>query len=203
MWDAECISDIEEFEGEPPPSLPEHNAGNSQSIPKSLYTWIIVFLSHFQVMFYLSDKAMDILLKFISAFLLVLGSFSNVCHELASTFPRSVYRLRTFTGVNSLLAVKYVVCRKCASIYRYEDCTSSHSSKVCSYRKFPNHRYRRHRQECGSLLLKTVELSTGRKILYPFLAYCYLGLQCGMQRFLLKPDFVSLSEPVPINRKQY
>ena len=71
MWDAECTSDIEEFDGEPPPTLPEHNAGNSQSIPKSLGTWVIVFLFHVQVMFYLSDEAMDILLKFISAFLLV------------------------------------------------------------------------------------------------------------------------------------
>ena len=49
-----------------------------------------------------------------------------------------------------------------------------HSSKLCNYIKFPNHRYRRHRQECGTLLLETVELSTGRKILL-------LGLQCGMQ----------------------
>ena len=96
--------------------------------------------------------------------------------------------------MNSLLAVKYVVCRKCDSIYNYESCIIGHSSKVCSYRKFPSHWYRENRRECGTLLLKTVELSTGKKILYPFLTYCYLGLLCGLQQLLSKPDFVTLSE---------
>lgn len=80
MWDAECTSDIEEFEGESPPSLPEHNTGNLLSIPKSLCTWIIiVFLSHFQVMFYLSNKAMDILLKCISAFFFIVARIIIKC----------------------------------------------------------------------------------------------------------------------------
>ena len=96
--------------------------------------------------------------------------------------------------MNSLSALKYVVCRKCEKLYRYKDCISGNSSKTCTYRKFPNHPHRMRRLECGTLLLKTVELSTGKKVLYPFLTYCYLGLKCGLQQFLSRPDFVHLSE---------
>lgn len=187
-------SDIDDFENETPPSLLNHDPATSSSVCKTLCTWMVLFLSHFQATFYLSDTALDVLLKFMSAFWFVLGSISSVCREIAIFFPRSLHRLKAYTGVNSLLVVKYVVCRKCEKLYTYKDCISGHSSKSCTYRKFPDHPHRMRRLECGTLLLKTVELSTGKKMLYPFLTYCYLGLQCGLQQFLLKPDFVPLSE---------
>ena len=134
------------------------------------------------------------LLKFMLAFFNVLGTFSSVCLLIANIFPQSLYRLKRYVGVNNLSAIKFVVCRKCVSIYHYKNCISGCSSKTRSCIKFPNHRYRIHRQQCGTLLLKSVELSTGRKILYPYLTYCYLGLQWAMQQFLLNPDFVTLSE---------
>ena len=39
------------------------------------------------------------------------------------------------------------------------------------------HRYAHMRQACGSKLLKTVELSCGKQILYPYLTSCYLSLK--------------------------
>ena len=195
VWHVDPSFEIDDdFMNETPPSLSDIDTDNSQSVSKSLCTWIVLFLSHFQVIFYIPDRAMDVLLKFMSAFLFVMGSLSTVCCEVAKYFPQSLYRLKTYTGVHRLISKKYVVCRKCSSVYRYEECVSGHSSKVCSHRKFPNHPHRRHRQQCGTVLLKSVELSTGRRLLYPFLTYCFLGLQCGLQQLLMNQDFVKLSE---------
>lgn len=45
------------------------------------------------------------------------------------------------------------------------------------------------RQPCGTVLLKTVELAGGKVILYPFVTYCYIGLEITMQLLLQKPYF--------------
>ena len=42
--------------------------------------------------------------------------------------------------------------------------------------------------------LKTVNLLNGKKKLYPFKAYCYAGLQNMLQKLILRPGFVELSE---------
>lgn len=67
--------------------------------------------------------------------------------------------------------VKYVVCRKCYSLYKFEDCVRNfggdRTSAVCKFVRFPNHPQRERRRPCGEFLLKTVELSDGRKNLYP------------------------------------
>lgn len=50
------------------------------------------------------------------------------------------------------------------------------------------------RNPCGTLLLKTVELSTGRTYFYPFLTYCYLNIDISLQSFLDRPDFYNQCE---------
>ena len=70
-----------------------------------------------------------------------------------------------------------------------QDCVEgfgNHSrSKCCSY---PNHKQCRMRAACGTPLLKSVELASQRKILYPFMTYCYFGLECSLQSLLLIPS---------------
>lgn len=51
MWDAECTSDIEEFEGESPPSLPEQLA---------VYTKIAMYLDNNCVLISLSSDVLPI-----------------------------------------------------------------------------------------------------------------------------------------------
>ena len=59
------------------PLIPNYDADDSHAVPRSLCTCIVLFLSHFRVILYIPDKAMD-LLKFMSAFFKVLGTFSSV-----------------------------------------------------------------------------------------------------------------------------
>ena len=68
------------------------------------------------------------------------------------------------------------------------------TSKKCSFQRFPNHPHVRGRAQCGSTVLKTVELISGRKVLYPFLMYCYLGLENSIQPLLMSASFVNACE---------
>ena len=45
------------------------------------------------------------------------------------------------------------------------------------------------RRPCGTVLLKSVELASGAKYLYPRLTYCYLGLEVSLQSLLQRPNF--------------
>ena len=74
--------DIDNFEEEAPPTLPEHDTVSSES-SKTLYFDGFVL----SAIFYLPDRALDVLLRFMSAFWFVLGSISSACHEIASVFP--------------------------------------------------------------------------------------------------------------------
>ena len=47
---------------------------------------------------------------------------------------------------------------------------------------------------CEAVLLKTVELASGQRCLYPRMTYCYLGLRVSLERLLLRPDFYKHSE---------
>lgn len=45
------------------------------------------------------------------------------------------------------------------------------------------------RKQCGNKLLRTIEMVNGRKILYPFMTYCYLGLKASLTALLQRPEF--------------
>ena len=81
-----------------------------------------------------------------------------------------------------------------------ESSTHQPQGKVCPYKRFPMHRYAHMRQACGSKLLKTVEFSSGKQILYPYLTYyCYLSLKQSIQHLLQRRQFVSSSEQWCLN----
>lgn len=64
-------------------------------------------------------------------------------------------------------------------------------SRKCSFQAYPRHPHHRMRQSCGTPLLKTVELASQNtvQVLYPYLTYCYLGLECSLQSLLLVPGW--------------
>ena len=145
-----------------------------------------------QAKFYLPDNALDFLIKFLYAFFNVVGNLSPVIKTLAKALPPTLYTMRKKTiGLNSFQ--KLTVCKRCLRIYEYDKCVNrlSHSSKHCSYVKYPNHPHRTKRQPCGSILLKSVEFASGHTILYPFIIYCYKSLKDSLQNLLLNNEFYS------------
>ena len=99
-----------------------------------------------------------------------------------------LYKLQQLSG-NLKQFCCYVVFRKCDCVYPIEQCKErNNTSKRCQFVRFPDHRYARMRQSCNMLLLKTDELSSGKRLLYPQLTYCYLSIKnslCSLLRSFL------------------
>lgn len=175
-----------------PPSIASTPSQN-EIVSKQLSIWLIIFIVRLRSVFHLSDKVTDYIIKFLAMFLVVLGRFAPICLLVRDFFPNSLHQLNAKNNrANSVL--KYVACTKCHSIYTYQQCiegsaSSSQKSKLCSFQPFPHHVYERMRRECGNALLKTVEFASGKKVLYPFMTYCYLGLESTLASFFQRPQF--------------
>ena len=114
---------------------------------------------------------------------MILGRFCDVAKKIAKQLPQSLYALNKLLGYHDHFQ-KLVVCPKCNSVYKTENCVERAGvSKLCTHQEFS------HAQRCNTLLLKTVELASGKKVLYPFKIFCYQSLQGELQRILLLPHF--------------
>ena len=132
----------------------------------ALVKWICLFLLHLQAAYRVSNAAVNCILRFFSALFRVLATFSDQLVELAKTFPKSLHLAIKFIG-QQIVFTRYTVCRKCFSIYPPEQRLVRY--KKYSFKKYPQHPQRRMRQECGTLLLKTVEKAGRKQIYYPSL----------------------------------
>ena len=117
----------------------------------------------------------------LSVFFFVLGRLYPELLDIAKSFPTTVYSLQKLLGVRKDMFVRYVTCPKCYAIYQYSQCIevsgTRKSSKCCS------------NESCKSLLLRSVETSDGRQLLYPFKTYRYRPLKESLQEFLNSPGF--------------
>ena len=115
--------------------------------------------------------------------------------DIAKAFPSSLYMARKVM-YEKIKITRYVVCRKCFSIYKFKDCIEgsgrSIKSKLCPHRRFP-HPFPRFRA-CQCVILKSVELAGRKTILYPYLTYCYLGLDISIQNLMCRANYDTLCE---------
>ena len=169
--------------------LPDLRSNSSKSY--ILSSWLVHFFVVMQAMFRLSDMVIAYFLKFFHIFFKVLGRESSIANEIARYLPPSLYIARK--AYDNFKFRRYVVCRKCHSLYYLSDCiegVSQKQSKVCCFRKYPSHPHASMRKQCGSLLLKTVEMSNGNRHFYPFMTYCYIGLEASLCSFLSRSNFL-------------
>ena len=158
----------------------------------NLVGWITGFFSFLQAVYQVSDTVTGLMIRFIKVLMCILGQFCSVCSDIAKILPTSIYK---FTKNANLQFRRYVVCRKCHSVYFYHDCVDvGLKSKLCIFKPFPHHPHMHMRQNCNNLLLKTVELSSGKRLLYPFMTYCYMSIESSLQRFLQRPSFYTLCQ---------
>lgn len=146
-----------------------------------------------QALYRLSDKVIACFIKFLWAFFTVVGRFSQTCAEIAKSFPLSLYKAKKIIVKPKIR--RYVVCRKCHSLYFMKDCifgaSTAQCSKNCSFQMYPCHPQHRMRAPCGLPLLKTVEIAGGKRILYPYMIYSYLSIKCSIQALFNRPNFHS------------
>ena len=126
VWNEDCVIEddfVIEDDLVRPESPPLNEIDNEDGTHKNLNAWLVKFLSHFQSLFHLSDKAMEYLIKFLAAFLLILGRFAPICLKVADQFPQSLHQF--YKGVQPTF-MKYVTCRRCHRIYSMANCIEGH-----------------------------------------------------------------------------
>ena len=161
-------------------------------MPGVLSRWLVLFVLTMQAVFRLSDVVINRFLAFFHIYFHVLGHNFPIGGDTAQNIPSSLYEARKV--VKEIEFKRYVVCKKCLKLYCYSEGAGSKRSKHCGFCQFPSHPQYRMRAPCGQLLLKTVETYTGKKFLYPFLTYCYVGLEASLQALLSRPNFFSNCE---------
>ena len=154
----------------------------------SLVLWLSLFILRLQSKHYLPDVAINHLLKFLYTMFSIIGRFSELAKCVAQSMPRSIHSLKRYAGVVSLFE-KFTVCRKCNSIYNMKTCIERPGvSKACHFLEYT------HSKRCNTLLLKTVELASKRRILYPYKVYCYQRVKDSLDRLFRQPNFADLCE---------
>ena len=102
-----------------------------------LLYWLLLFLFSWQCGFSVSDSAVEMLLKFLSRFLWIVGTFdeNSAMAKVARCMPNTLYKLKKHLGLmNNDDFVKYVVCPKCKTLYDYKDCIQSRCGRQVSAR---------------------------------------------------------------------
>ena len=196
MWNQEAEEEILNDLEQSDPALPtDYQLDSASSQSRALSRWVLLFIMFFQTTYKLSNTVISVLLRFFRVFLSVLGEFNTVASSVAQCLPSSLYMAGK---LENELKFRIYVCRKCHKIYHMAECIEGHGStqisKHCAFKAFPLHPHCSMRGSCGTLLLKTVELAGGRTYLYPFLSYCYVGLDQSLQLLLNRPDFVNRCE---------
>lgn len=192
LWDEDGIEDDVNEEDSGPILEQERNEHPQAS---NLVMWIIAFLSFLQASYHLSNAVTGILVLFLKTLFGVLGQFCSVSMKMAELLPGSLYSLHKFTQLSATPFRRYVVCKKCHQIYHFQRCVDvGYKSKRCSYVAFPNHPHACRQAPCNVLLLKTVELQSRNKLLYPFKTYCYMSIESSLEQLLQRPNFPVLCE---------
>ena len=119
--------------------------------------------------------------------------------QISDLLPCSVYMIRKHLGVNHDDFEKFIVCPKCSSCYKPEDCVRILSNgrkkgEHCSFVKFPNHPRKTQRNPCGASLLKAVCSNHGELILKAKKVSCCRSVKKTLEEFLKRPGFAKKCE---------
>lgn len=75
-----------------PPPLPESTSSSNRS-QKALVMWLVGFLIQLEAKHYISDSALNLLLRFLHIFR-ILGGYCGLVAAMATEFPSTPYRLK-------------------------------------------------------------------------------------------------------------
>lgn len=174
--------------------FPSHDLNNDHVKRNTFYLFVClcIFICTWQSAHVIPDIAVQNLLMFLSDFFNALSAEVVALAGVTSLFPATLYKLYKYVGLQKDNFTKFVVCKKCYKLYRYEDCVllieGQQQSRKCNNIIFPNHTQVGRRRPCGEPLLKIVQLQ-GTTKLYPFKTYCYKSIALSLSSFVQRPDF--------------
>ena len=185
--DAEIAEDLE------PPRNLDTTEDELNPEQTSLIWWIMLFVSLFQTLHVIPQRAIGWLLCFFAALLQYLGKYSDFIQKVSAAFPSSVYLMDKYMGKDDSLNTfhKFVACPKCHSLYKYEETFVKRGSqyviKTC-------HSMQKSHRVCGMPLLKRVVSRSGGPQVYPHLIYCCNDIIPTLKKLFRRKGFYDLCE---------
>lgn len=163
--------------------------GTDKAVPLWQLAYLILFWQSF---YHVSNNAVNSLFKILSAFLKFIGSLvtslNSTTKRLFFKFPKNIKAAEKL--LNETLSsgfIEFVVCPRCHSIYRFDDCyitvCGQREVKLCPYIAFP-----KKRRQCGFPLLKKVKIKKGYKLI-PMKVYPYQPLSNSLTHLFQKEGF--------------
>ena len=203
IWDDVLDHEIDEdtFENTSLPSVDVDMPQRPSN--RTLLHCLVILLAFSWTYFPIPDNAMEFLLLSLKRFFQAASFSKNLLATFALAFPGSLYLFRKEIGLVGDKFTKYVVCQTCCSLYKFEDSYkivgSRKISKKCAFVRFPDHRQRRMRKQCGTVLLKEVTTKDGGTRLYPHKIYCYQSIIATLEQFVKR---AGLTDRCELWRKQ-
>ena len=171
-------------------------SSKSSALDKAAVRLIVIFVLTWKIMHNLSDAAVSALFCFLKRILDLLARLAQckTLKQVSELLPRSLYMVRKYFGVNRDDFEKFIVCPKCSSCYKPEDCahTLSNGKKKgarCTFVEFPHHPRKTQRKPCRASLLKAVRSKHEQLILKAKRVFCYRSVKKTLQEFLKRPGF--------------
>ena len=187
------LSDIEDVLQSEALELPEPSPSQTNyQRTMVILTWLVYFILVWQYKNYISDNAVEQLLKYLKQFLLCVGQLiqehSDLCLVLATNVPKTVYSARKLLKIDCDHFQKYVVCPKCTKLYHMDDIVINNGrqsvARTCNHVAFPRSRRPR---VCGSPLAQKVTLKNGSTKFYALKTYCYKSIIDSLEALLKRP----------------
>lgn len=190
--ECELIDDIDPQQESPPPLPYEDETDTEKSESGAVVWWVVLFVSLFQTLHLISDRAMIWLLKFVQALLRYCGQHSPKLKLVAEYMPSTLYQRDKYLSkkLYSTEFQRYIVCPICHSLYAFKECLVKTGTnlmpKACSYTQFS--------KKCVGVMLQEVVTISGSKTFYPHRIYCYHGIISALKHMLLRKGFFELCE---------
>ena len=171
-------------------------SNNLSVLSNTSISLIIIFVMTWKVMHNLSDAAVNIRFCFLKRLLDLMARMIHckALKQISNLLPQSLYMIRKYLGINRDDIEKLIVCPKCSSCYKSEDCVQTLSNEWkkgerCSFVEFPHHPHRSQRRPSGAALFKAVHSKHRELILKATRVFCYCSVKKTLQEFLKLPGF--------------
>lgn len=154
---------------------------------------IYYFLTLFQLLHHLSERAISSLLGFIRLLLQYIGMTisNNILLEIAAAIPKTMQMIRATYKQDHV--TEYVVCPKCDTLYVLSECIThernEEKSKKCNAIQFPNHPHVSKRAPCNEILLKKIKVGSKYKLVARK-AYIYRSIVHTLQDMAKRKGFM-------------
>lgn len=141
---------------------------------------------------YISDNAIEQMLKFVQQLLFCIGKLikdhTELCIVLATNLPATLYSARKLLKIDRDNFQQYVVCPKCTKLYHMDEIVINDGrrsvARTCNNVPFPRSRRPR---TCGSQLAQKVSLRNGSIKFYALKTYCYKSIIDSLETLLKRP----------------